>query len=167
VQGYLLDNQTVNFWFNQKLPEHANVAAHVNALAPGTPLNTSVIVLGEIAFGHRRAVPPDLAKQQALNAFLRDQFPEPLHISKHTPMYYAEIRALLFKTFPPQGKRQAHPERCFDKVTATELGIEENDLWITSQAYEHNLVLVTHDKLVRIREVAGHLIVVEDWTDPL
>lgn len=55
---------------------------------------------------------------------------------------------------------------CFDPVTAKELGIDENDLWIAAQSIEHNLILVSNDKMARIREVAGPVLDVEDWTKP-
>jgi predicted nucleic acid-binding protein len=50
-----------------------------------------------------------------------------------------------------------------DPVTSRELGIQENDLWIAAQALEYNLVLVTNDKMDRIRDVCEDL-QVENWT---
>jgi predicted nucleic acid-binding protein len=52
-----------------------------------------------------------------------------------------------------------------DPLTAKCLGIQENDLWIAAQAYESNLVLVTHDKMDRLREVASDLLAFEDWAE--
>ena len=48
-----------------------------------------------------------------------------------------------------------------------ELGIDENDLWIAAQAIEHNLVLVTNDEMKRIKHVAGPVLDIEDWTEPM
>ena len=42
-------------------------------------------------------------------------------------------------------------ERTPDKL----LGIQENDLWLASQAMERDLVLVTGDRMKHIVEVAG------------
>lgn len=54
-------------------------------------------------------------------------------------------------------------------TTAPELGIDENDLWIVAQAVERNLVLVTSDKMRRIRKTIRELhsgFRVEDWAKP-
>jgi predicted nucleic acid-binding protein len=167
LHGYLIDTQIVSYWFNKSRPEHANVSAHVAALPAGTPLRVSVITVGEIAFGHASTSQPNLQKQAEFNQFIRDHFPEPLEVSRFTPPFYGELRALIFKKFPPQGKKQRRPEQCFDPVTATELGIDENDLWIVSQAYEHNLVLATHDKMKKIRGLVSPQVAFEDWTEPI
>jgi tRNA(fMet)-specific endonuclease VapC len=168
LRGYLIDTQTVSYWFDQKLPQHANVVDHVNSLPDEAPLMVSAVTIGEIAFGHATTTNPDAIKQAAFNKFVQDKFKKaPLEITKFTAIYYGEVRNLLFKKYPPPGKRQRRPEQCFDPITSLELGIDENDLWIASQAYEHNLVLVTNDGMCRIRDVAGHLLIVENWTDPI
>lgn len=167
MRGFLVDTQTVSYWFDKKLPQHANVRDHINAIPAGAPLMVSAVTIGEIAFGHRTTTHPDANKQAAFIRFINDNFPSPLAITKSTTIYYGEGRDLLFKKYPPRGKRQRRPEQCFDPITATELGIDENDLWIASQAYERGLVLVTNDSMARIRDVAGHLLTVENWTDPI
>ena len=167
MRGYLIDTQTVSYWFDENLPQHRNVCEHVNALPDDAPLVVSAITVGEIAFGHAITMKPDAGKQAAFNKFVQRHFPLPLAITKSTATYYGQLRAELFKRYPPQGKKQRRPEQCFDPVTALELGIDENDLWIASQAYERNLVLVTNDCMVRIRDVAGHLLAVENWTNPV
>jgi tRNA(fMet)-specific endonuclease VapC len=167
VKGYLIDTNMVNFWYNDQLPEHANVALHVDALDPDDLMFVSAVTIGEIGFGHAITTAPDPTKQAELRAFLEDQFPDPLPITASTQPFYAAIRAHIFRTFPPQGRRQRRPEQCFDKVHATTLGIDENDLWIASQAVEHKLILVTHDKMARIRETLQDVLLIEDWTDPV
>lgn len=164
MDGYLIDTNIVNFWHNSGLLEHVNVMARVTSLPAGTPFYISVVTIGEIYFGHRSTSNPDRAKQQALERFVQIQFPNPLPISQHTPQYYAEIRYRLFHKYPPASKKHRRPEQCLEPVTALELGIDENDLWIASQAVEHRLVLVTHDRMARIRDVTSGLLDVEDWT---
>ncbi len=77
---------------------------------------------------------------------------------------YGDLRARLFEKFAPKKRRRKglRPEELIDPVTAKELGIQENDLWIAAQAIERNLVLVTNDAMARIQEVASEL-KVEDW----
>ena len=165
MRGYVIDTQTVCYWFDDQAPEHANVWAHIRKVPADWPLMVSVITLGEIEYGHCLTQAPDLPKQKEFRKFIQETFPEPLQITESTPPYYAQIRALLFQKYPPQGKK-THPEQCYDPSTGSELGIDENDLWIASQAYEHNLVLVTNDKMKRIRAVTGTLLDIENWTDP-
>lgn len=88
-----------------------------------------------------------------------------LDIRKTTAIYYGQLRAKLFDKFAPKGKRKGlRPEQPVDPLTAAKVGIQENDLWIAAQAMEHNLVLATHDRITRIREVAPDLLEIEDWT---
>ena len=167
MHGYLIDTQIVSYWFDAKLSQHRNVCDHANALPSNATFEASVVTIGEIAFGHAVAAKPDAAKQAEFNKFVREHFPWQVPITKSTTIYYSQLRAELFRKYPPLGKKQRRPEQCFDPITATDLGIDENDLWIASQAYEHNLVLVTNDKMFRIRDVAGDLLTVENWTDPI
>ncbi len=127
----------------------------------------SAITVGEIGFGHARTTSPDPAKQNAFRKFIREHFPLPLPVTTSTATYYGPLRGELFRKYPPKGKKQRRPEQCFDTETALELGIDENDLWIASQAYERNLVLVTNDGMARIRDVAGDLLTVENWSKPI
>jgi len=167
LRGYLIDTQIISFWFNRNLPEHGNVCDHINALPDSAPLLASVISLGEIAFGHAITAAPDPAQQAAFSKFLQENFPFPLAVTRFTVEYYSRLRAALFRKYPPRGKKQRRPEQYFDPITSEELGIDENDLWIASQACERTLVLVTHDKMCRIRDVAAQLLTVENWTDPI
>jgi len=141
--------------------------AHIALLPDGAPFFVSVVTLGEIFFGHRTTKTPDLAKQAALEQFVQVQFPNPLGISRHTAAHYAELRRRLFWKYPPANAKHRHPEQCLDPITATELGIDENDLWIAAQAVEHNLILVTHDRMAQIRDVTSGLLDVEDWALPV
>lgn len=59
-------------------------------------------------------------------------------------------------------RKGLRPEQLVDPTTAKELDIQENDLWLAAQALEHNLVLVSHDKMTRLRKVAEELRV-QDW----
>ena len=167
MDGYLIDTQTVSYWFDVERPQHRNVCDHVNALPDNVLLLVSAITIGEIAFGHATTTESDAGKQVAFNRFVQEHFPLSLPITKSTAICYSELRALLFGKYPPRGKKQRRPEQCFDPITSHELGIDENDLWIASQAYERNLVLVTNDRMARIRDVAGRLLTVENWTNPI
>ena len=166
MRGYLLDTCMIKYWFNNDDQCHAAVCAHIEGLPEEAPLRVSAVSVGEIEYGHRVAAREYTPVQEELNRFVNDKLPEVLVVRASTATYYGRIRARLFNTFAPKGQRKhLRPEQLVDPVTAKELGIQENDLWITAQAFEHNLVLVTHDKMDHIRQVLeGELtLAIEDW----
>jgi len=167
VRGYLLDTMIVRYWFDQQCPEHSHVIARIAQLPEGTPLRISTVTLGEIEFGHRAVATHDTEVQSDFNAFLSEQLPVALAINRTTTAYYGAWRARLFDRFAPKKRRgkKTRPEQLVDPSTGRELGIDENDLWIASQAMEHNLVLVTHDAMDRIRLIMDGSLHVrfEDW----
>ena len=91
--------------------------------------------------------------------------PQILPITHHTANHYGTLRARLFNKFAPSAKKgkSQRPEQLRDPVSGRELGIQENDLWIAAQAIERNLVLVSNDKLARIREVVAEELSIKDW----
>lgn len=163
--GYLLDTNIIRFWFDADRPEHAAVDRRIGQLPGASPLALSVITLGEIEYGHRVLHnASDPAQEEGFFDFVENRLPIKLDVGRHTRTAYGSLRARLFERFAPRNRRKKsiRPEELIDPTTSLELGIQENDLWIASQALEHNLVLVTHDKLTRIKEVAEELRV-EDW----
>jgi len=164
VRGYLLDTCTIRHWFDE-LPA---VKASADARAADSPLYVSAITLGEIEFGHALNPAGAGAKRDEFVAFVRRQLPQILQVSKHTAEPYGRIRAKLAQKFPPEGgwTGKIRLEQFYDPVAARELGMDENDLWIVAQAVERNLVLVTSDKMARIREAVCELYSdfrIEDW----
>ncbi len=164
MNGYLLDTNIVSHYFSK----HVHVLAKITSLPDRDLLFISAITLGEIAFGHAITQSTNPEKRAEFERFVRDEFTGTavLAITRHTMSYYGDIKAALFTKSPPRGKKENHPERCIDRVTGAELGIDENDLWIAAQAIERNLVLVTNDEMLKIREAAAPLLDVEDWTKP-
>jgi tRNA(fMet)-specific endonuclease VapC len=163
VQGYLLDSNIVSYWFDAKRPEHGRVLQRIQQLPAGTPLAVSAITLGEIQYGLCVLdEAPDSGAE--LTEFINEQLPMILSVTDTTRIDYGSIRARLFRKYAPGELRRKvrMPEQLVDPVTGLTLGIQENDLWIAAQAVEHNLVLVSNDRLTRIREVAPELRV-ENW----
>ncbi len=165
IIGYLLDTGMVSYYFAQ----HPNVVAKVNSLPKEAVIKVSAITLGEIAFGHHLTHSTDHQKREDCERFINVQFPKAqvISVTRSTRMYYGELKAKLFQKHPPKSTKENHPERCFDRVTGVELGIDENDLWIASLAIEHNLVLVTNDEMERLKSVGAPMgLTMEDWTLP-
>lgn len=166
MRGYLLDTNIIIYWHNPKAPEHDSVTESVAALDANSYLYMSAISWGEMEYGHRAVSDVDSPEQTARNAFVERELPYVIDVRRTTSLYYGQLRARLFNRYAPQRKRRKglRPEQLADPVTALELGIQENDLWIAAQAFEHNLVLVAGDKLDRIQSVIGDLVTIENWT---
>lgn len=168
MEAYLLDSNAISDWFDKMQTRHLAVAQRAERVAQSDAvLMTSTVVIGEIIYGVKVA---PREKVQALDAlmeqidiqFVRRRFL--LGPERSTALVYGDLRARLFEKFAPKDRRRKglRPEELIDPVTAKELGIQENDLWIAAQAIERNLVLVTNDTMTRIKEVAPELRV-EDW----
>ncbi|MCK4660396.1 MAG: PIN domain-containing protein [Phycisphaerae bacterium] len=168
MPGYLLDTNIIRFWFDSESGKHPVVQAAAKVRQGQHPLYVSAITLGEIEYGHE-ANPTGAGKSRDdFVAFVREELPQTLSVSRHTAEPYGRIRAALFEKFGPKGNksRKKRAEQLCDPATGRELGVDENDLWIVAQAAERNLVLVTHDKLVRIRDALGEIelaVQIEDW----
>jgi tRNA(fMet)-specific endonuclease VapC len=163
MKGYLLDTNVIFRWQSG----HATILTKIASLPVNAPLRVSVITLGEIRFGYAKNPATDQNKRDEFERWLKETFPNPLPLTQDTTQYYGDIRAQLFRQYPPCGRKENHPEMCYDKITAKELAIDENDLWVASQALEHNLVLVSNDRMKRIRTAAGNVLDIEDWENSL
>ena len=164
MHGYLLDTNIVAYWHDARRPEHARVLQRIAALPEEAPLMISAITLGEIEFGLRVSDGNPL-EHEFFRAFIETNLPMVLDVTKTTRIYYGLPRAGVFEKYAPRTKRRRglRHEQLIDPITSRELGIQENDLWIAAQALEHNLILVTHDKMERIQGVCEEL-QIEDWT---
>jgi len=163
VDGYLLDTNILSYWFDATRPEHDTVKQHVDSLPDEAPLWVSAITLGEIDYGHRCSPKSNTDAQAEFRMFLEEAMPCVVGIDKHTDSHYGMLRSLLFKAFGSKTRRQKWPEELADPTTAKQLGIQENDIWIAAQALQFNLVLVTNDKMLRLRQIAPELRI-ENWT---
>jgi len=161
---YILDTCIWSYWFNPKSNEHSNVNRHIEQLSDNDKLGISIITWGEIEWGHRKDSPDgNTTIQSSYIDFIKKQKPTDFFIDIHVTKSYGKLRAGLFKKFPPKTKNHKWPELCVDPVSSKELGIQENDLWIASQAITRNMVLVTNDKMANIKMVAGPELRIEYW----
>ena len=163
MKGYLLDTNILNYFFRKE----SGVHEIISGLPYETPINISVITLGEMEFGHKVESPKNqLPIQIQYKHFTANYFPYPINITSSTAIHYGEIRANLFEKYiPKKEKKKLRPEQLVDPVTSQTLQIQENDIWIAAQALERNLILVSHDKgMKRIKELMPEL-QLEDWAD--
>ena len=168
MPGYLLDTNIVRYWFDGESGAYPVVQTAAEARRSDSPLYISAITLGELEYGHAAAPAGAAPDREAFTQFVGEELPQTLPVSRDTAEPYALIRAALFERFgprPKKGNKKRAEELCYP-TTGRELGIDENDLWIVAQAAERNLVLVTHDKLVRIQDALQDIepcVRIEDW----
>jgi predicted nucleic acid-binding protein len=171
VDGYLIDTQTVCYWFDDKSDHYAPVMAAVNRLPADSPLYISAITLGEIEYGHAINPAGAGAERDEFIRFIRSTFPQVIEISKHTAEPYGRVRAHLAQKFPPAGgwSKKRRAEQMYDAATAVALGIDENDLWLVAQAIERGLVFVSTDRMTKIRQAVIEVypaFLADDWAKP-
>lgn len=125
----------------------------------------SAVTLGELQYGFDVLSQREKQELGDVIEFVHGQGPTIVEINRHVAREYGRIRAKLFERFAPNEKKRKglRPEQLCDPVTSLELGIQENDLWIAAQAITYDLILVTNDKINRIREVVGDELHIENW----
>ncbi len=176
MRDFLIDTNIWGYWFNpNQEPEHSNVLKRVAELKQQfengkNPFQVwiSSITWGEIEFGYQWQTKKDDSLETQFRQFISDITPIEFKIDKHVTREYGRIRAMLFeKSGLLKGKKinGRRPEQLIDHVTSRELRIQENDLWIVSQAITRDFTLVTNDRasLRPILDVVGGKLHIENW----
>lgn len=160
MTGYLLDTQTIRYWFDGDASSSVRSVAEQRARQhPHAPIYVSAITLGEIEYGHCNNPAGAGTHRDRFLQFLATELPKNrLEVSRSTAEPYGLFRSKLVEKFPPPDgwSKKKRAEQLYDPVASREFGFDENDIWLASQAIERNLVLVTNDKkfVRRAQEVA-------------
>ena len=166
TNGYLLDTNILSYWVNENARQHERVTEVISALPKDIPVFMSAISWGEMQFGARLNAKTRLPETDC-HLFEKTFLTAP--VTRHTDQHYGKIKARLFEKFSPKELRSKEKRLSMlvDPVSGEQLGVDENDVWIVAQAIERNLVLVSNDKLVRIKEAAKDvgLLNVENWAE--
>ncbi|MEK6286680.1 MAG: type II toxin-antitoxin system VapC family toxin [Acidobacteriota bacterium] len=167
MKSYLLDTNIASALWDELNRNHDDALRFVQSAALSSDfIYVSRITVAEIEYGYKlyASKHPDRRRKadEAMRAFKAIK-----EIGKDTTEPYSDIRAALFTRFAPRDSkdriRNVRPETMVDKTTAVLLGIQENDLWIAAIAIEYNMILVSGDRMNRIREVWPGLRLV-NWT---
>jgi predicted nucleic acid-binding protein len=177
MRDFLIDTNIWGYWFNSnKEPEHTNVLKRVEELKKHTKDNKipfriwiSSVTWGEVEYGYQSQTDKSDSLETQFRQFIHSIAPKEFSVDKHVTPEYGRIRALLFEKFGPKDKKVKgfRPEQLTDPVTSLQLKIQENDLWIVSQAITRNLTLVTNDKksFRPLVDVAGEGLHIENWAE--
>ena len=175
MRDFLLDTQTIRYWYDDECTQHAAVIGNIESLRKQARslefeprLLVSVVTLGEIEYGHRVQAGDFAKKQEAYIRFVHQDLPARLELTEDAVMAYGEIRGRLFDRYAPHVKRKRgmRPEQLTDPITSLALTIQENDLWLCAQAMGHGMVLVTNDRMYAIREVSKGMepaLLIQNW----
>lgn len=150
---HLLDTNVHRAWADARHSRHSATLSNVEQLGDDFVF-LSVITVAEVESGLARPHKLEIEEIQAIRRGL-SRFPV-MAIDRHVAEPYGQLRAWLVQRYgPPAGRRKIRSlSELADPATDISLGIQENDLWLASQAISTSSVLVTADKLTRLREAA-------------
>jgi tRNA(fMet)-specific endonuclease VapC len=116
-------------------------------------ITTCVIVQGELIDMAERS------QSRKNNLELINRFLQGLYIyniDASTAIIYGQLKATLFNQFAPKDKSKRR------KTKITDLGFDENDIWIAAIALQYNLTVVSRDSdFLRIQQMRPF--VLESW----
>jgi len=153
MDAYLLDTTILSIYLDPTHPHHAEKSPSLAALPAESPQFISAVALAELGFGAKLAAAIGKGNLSALEAMIvRARSHAVLDITHHTAAVYAEVKARVAQKYLEKTLRKDRPkyiEEWVDKGTGQKLGIDENDLWMCSQAKERDLIFVTADGRMR------------------
>ncbi len=156
MQTYLFDTNIWSKWFRSE----PFILNKIRQIDQNSTIYLSVVVWGEVIYGAKASEKFDF---KLYRDFIYQSKPVILPLDKSVSEVYGELRASLYKKYLSNAKNKKHPEQLIDTTTATEIGIDENDLWIVSQAMAYNLTLITNDKMRKIFSITPKELKCEIW----
>jgi tRNA(fMet)-specific endonuclease VapC len=118
---------------------------HRIAIVDESQLATCAIVQGELTFMMENSERKE-SNRSRLSDFLDDI--RVYDVNDVTATIYGQLKAALFKQFAPKEKEKRR------RTNITDLGFDENDIWIAATALQYNLTVVSADSdFVRMRSV--------------
>jgi predicted nucleic acid-binding protein len=153
LKGFLLDTNHVSAW----IEERPTFMERSRGVPSGSPVRVCSITLGELEWGHLVTTTSDEAKREKHRKFVINRlYPFAYSVTRHSGDKYAEILRRIWEKHRPRPKigTQRH---------LSDLGVDVNDVWIVAVAWEHNLTLLTNDRMPVLREVVGNDVEFDSW----
>lgn len=160
MEAYLLDTNAASALWDEQCPCHEQARDCLEQLGRNGVIYISRIVAAEVFYGHKLFLASDERRRKIIEEKLA-AFELVKEIGRHTVDPYASIRAKLFTQYGTRDAKnqmkRKRPEQLLDATTATTLQIQENDLWTAAIALEHNMILISDDRMTAICSVEPEL----------
>jgi len=154
VRGYLLDVNHVDAHFRK----HPSFMERYRLVPHDAQWRICSTTLGEIEAGHQMSSSTNQQRRDDYAAFVIGEYlHNGLDVTASTRISYASIIGRIWKKHPPAGKdtrTERHLVNC---------GVDVNDLWLVSVAWEHGLTVLTEDAMSCIREAVASDVQFESW----
>ena len=155
MRGYLLDVNHIEAHFRKHPPfmERYRLVPH------DAQWRICSTTLGEIEAGHEMSSSTNQQRRDDYAAFIIEEYlHNALDVTASTRGYYASIVGRIWKKHPPSASKDTRTERHL-----VDLGIDVNDVWLVSAAWEHGLTVLTRDAMSCIREAVGSDVQFDCW----
>lgn len=157
MQDFLLDGNHVTALFREK----PNVVAKARTYNAERKWFVSWTVISEIKTGHGLADSADPAECQRLLDFIKTWCVE-IDPKDDISTKFAEILKRL-NAVNPKIESDKNVQAWLQRI-----GVQMNDVWLVAQAWAHNLICVTTDKMKQIKgvlqqEITDRTIRFDDW----
>lgn len=168
MDGYLLDTNVLVTLLHPKDPARKEIVKRLAGLAD-SPVSVSVAALAELEVGcSLRSESRNEARRELREAIASSGF-KIRAFTQHSAAVYGILKARLMIKYNRQDYRRGakRPDEWPLPDKAGKLGIDEFDLLMVTHALEYGLVLVTRDRMSRIRDGLGEAAAnlrLEDWS---
>jgi len=149
VKGYLVDVNHVQAHFEK----NAAFMSRIRKCPPHDLMQLSAVTFGEIHAGHGMTLTSNRQRRLDFDKFVIEEY---LHlvvdITASTRLYYGSLMGRIWSKHTPSRSRigtDAH---------LVSLGVNLNDVWLVANAWEHGLIVLTHDKMSCIREASPEVV---------
>lgn len=154
MRAYLLDNNHIQAFFNEE-PEFLKRFLSIPA---SCGLFVCDKTLEEIDNGHRISPTTNQARRDEFVVWAKETFKHfQLNSTDTTVALHDEIIERILENHPMKLKSIT------DEQHLTNLGVDDYDVWAVAMAWEHNLTMLTQDKMALIREAVGGEVTFENW----
>ena len=120
-------------------------------------MRVCTVTLGECDAGLLMTTTTDQSKRDSYRAFVIETFHSwAIEITVSTASVYAEVMSRIWRKHPPPPGRQT-------EAHLLGLGVDINDVWVFSVAYEHGLTLLTTDRMDVLKECVPE-VKTDNWT---
>ncbi len=150
MKDCLLDTNIWSGWFRNE----SYIISEIQKIVSNSRLYLSAIVWGEVIYGAH--VNPKFSFEE-YSEFISGYKPYSFPIDKAVAQEYGKLKASLFESKSEKTLRLSDPRasQLESPIPSKLMGVDENDLWIVSEALAYNLILITADKrMLHLLEIA-------------